>query len=52
MVGVKFPIDILDMVVLDDFCHILRIDKDSMEMFPVNKIVAITDHVLITVDLV
>ena len=32
---------------LDNFLHNLRADKDSMEIFPINKIVTITDLLLI-----
>ena len=52
MVWVEFPMDILDMVGLDIFLHNLSAVKDSMEVFPINKIVAITDLILISVDLV
>ena len=53
MVGAESLMDIPDMVSLDNLLHNLRADKDSMEIFPVNKIVAITDLILIiTVDLV
>ena len=51
--GAKSLMDIPDMVSLGNLLHNLRADKDSMEIFPVNKIVAITDLILIiTVDLV
>jgi hypothetical protein len=52
VVGVESPMDIQDVVGLDNFLHNLRADKNSLEIFSVNKIVAITDLILITMALV
>ena len=52
VVGDEFPMDIPDMIGLDNFLHNCREGKNSMEIFPINKIVVITDLILITVDLV
>ena len=52
MVEVEFPMNILDVVSLDNLLHNLRADKNSMGIFPENKIMAITYLILITVDLV
>ena len=50
--GDAFPMDIPDVVSLDNLLHNLITDKNSMEIFHANKIVAISDLILITVDLV
>jgi hypothetical protein len=52
VVWVEFQMHILDMVGLEDIPLNLKTDNDSMEIFPVNKIVVITDLILTTVDLV
>ena len=52
MVWVEFRIHIPDVVGSEDFPLNLKTDKDSTEIFRVNKIAVLTDLILITVDLV